>query len=201
MSFMDRKKRQQDKFMELQKKLEDWSDAMGEDSSDKEYYVKSPTRLQDHRDMNFQLHHHKMEQVLYYITHNLIIDIKLEIQSITRRESKKTRYAMTKSSDKVSSYDGLKRKYKVSTLKSLELRYRKLILMAFDMNDGLYSFDAWVSLICRHQSPEEIYEGEYGELKDAINELVSPSGDFPKFHKISGYKKAKTHVNSVERFM
>ena len=196
---MDFRKNRQDELIELQKMIEDTDDVIEDESGEDEY--KRPSRLQDHRKMYFGLHNYKTEQILYYITHNFIIDIKLEIQSKTRNEGQRRRYAKTKTSDKVNSYSDLKRKYKTSSLSSMELQYRKLIFQALGIKNGIYDSGEWVGLICQHQYPEEIYEGQYGELKGAIRELVSTDGDFPKSYKKSEDKEKKPHPNSLDRCM
>ena len=200
---IDLGKNRQDELLEIQKKLEVIADAQDDEIGEGEYIdlSKSPRRLKDYRDMYFQSHHHKMEQDLYWITHNFVIDIKLEIQSKTRSSGERTRYATSKVSDKVYSYDALQRKYKVNSLKSLELRYRKLILVSFDIANGFYDFGEWVRLVSSHQSPEEIYQGQYGELKEAIRELISKEGSFINFYKKPKVKRVKVHPNNLERFM
>jgi len=200
MSFFITDRLNKDRRSKLQKLLEKMDDVGDDEHSDTIYNFKEPIRLQDQRRFFFQPKDYQNEQVLYYITHNFIIDIKLEIQSKSRNEGKRRRYAKTKESDKVNSYSSLKRKYRPSYLSSIELQYRKLIFQAFSINGGIYDSVEWVHLIIRHQLPSEIYEGEYGELKEEIKELVSSDGEFPKPDKTSN-KKKKSHPNSVEQWM
>ena len=186
----DRMKKKLDRQSNLHKQIEEMDipcedDNVGDDEhSDTIYNFKEPTRLQDQRKVFFRPEDYQNEQVLYYITHNSIIDIKLEFQYESRNEGKRRRYAKTKESDKVNSYSSLKRKYRSSYLSSMELQYRKLIFQAFSINDGIYDSGKWVSLICSHQSPEEIYEGEYGELKEEIKELSCTKDSMFKTYKL-----------------
>ena len=133
-----------------------------------------PTRLQDYKRVFFRDHNYQIEQDLYVHTHNCIIDIKLEMQSESRKNGQKTKYAKTKASAKVNSYDGLKRKYKVGSLKALELKYRKLIFDALQINSiGHYNGESWVNLIIQHQNVDQMISGDiYPEFKEGIKEQI-----------------------------
>ena len=74
---IDLGKNRQDELLEIQKKLEFIANAQNDEIGQDKYIdlSKSPRRLKDYRDMYFQSHHYKMEQDLYWITHNFVIDI------------------------------------------------------------------------------------------------------------------------------
>lgn len=154
--------------------------------------IQLPSRLQELRKMFYQPHHYKIEQDLYTATYNHSIDIKLELQSESRKKGNKVKYAKIKSKDKVSDYKTLTRKWTNRTLNTQEVKLRKRIISALGISDGIYNASVWVDLITKHRFSDEITEGEYYiELKEGLRELIS-SGQYDNPPSQKSHKKQST---------